>query len=221
MSQNVEPNSVQQLLSSLEAPAPLLTRDQEATLTQRQSELLDGLEALFGGDGFAQYSMADLAKQLRCSLKTIYALAPTRDELILMVVDRHLRHVGRSAAEAVRPDMSPLECLRTFHAEATTAIGGWSTAFARDIRRVASAQSVADGHERYMTDISVALLDAAVEQEEIAPVDTVAFAHAIGHLGAVFTEPDTIARLNGSPKDALDEVMDVLLSGLRARPDTP
>lgn len=219
MPQTPQLNPVQQLLGTIEGPTPLLSSEREAALTTRQGELLDNLEALFGGDGFAQYSMADLAKQLRCSLKTLYTLAPSRDELVLMVVDRHLRTVGKNAADVVEHHMSPLESLRTFHAASSVAIGDWSTAFARDIRQVASAQRVADGHERYMTDISVALLDAAVEAGEIRPVNTVAFAHAIGHLGAIFTQSETIAKLDGSPKEALDEVVDVLLTGLRTQAD--
>jgi AcrR family transcriptional regulator len=77
------------LLAAVEAPAPLLSSEREFSLTQRQRDLLDELESLFGGDGFAQHSMADLAKQLRCSLNTLYVLAPTRDELILLVVERN------------------------------------------------------------------------------------------------------------------------------------
>lgn len=210
------PNPVERLLEVIEGPTPLLSKNRELQLTLRQREILDELETLFGGDGFAQHSMADLAKQLRCSLKTLYSLAPTRDELVLMVVDRNLRRVGRSAARAVQPEMSPLECLRTFHAATTIAISDWSAAFARDIRRVASAQRVADGHERYLADISIALLDAAVEQGEIAPIDTVAVAQVISQLGAIFTQSDVIARLSGTPKDATDQVMDALLAGLRA-----
>lgn len=220
MTKDTQLNRVQELLSTLEGPVPLLSKEREASLTTRQSELLDNLEALFGGDGFAQYSMADLAKQLRCSLNTLYALAPSRDELVLLVVDRHLRNVGRTASESVHIDMSPLESLRTFHAAASVAIGDWSTAFARDIRRVASAQRVADGHERYVVEISAALLEDAVDAGEIRAVNTTAFAHAIGHLGAVFTQSDTIARLSGTPKEALDEVMDVLIAGLRIDRDS-
>jgi AcrR family transcriptional regulator len=209
-------NLVEELVGALEAPVALISRERESALTQRQRELLDELETLFGGDGFAQHSMADLAKQLRCSLNTLYAIAPTRDELVLLVVDRCLRRVGRSAVRAVQSGMSPLESLRAFHAATTIAIGDWSAPFARDIRRVASAQRVADGHERYLADISVALLDAAVEQGEIAPIDTVAVAQVMSQIGAVLTQADVIARLSTTPKQATDDVMNALLAGLRA-----
>ena len=59
------------------------------------------MEHLFAG-GFATLTMAELAARLNCSLRTLYALAPSRDELVLVVVDRNLWRVGRAARDAVR-----------------------------------------------------------------------------------------------------------------------
>ncbi len=207
--------SVEHVLASVTGPEPLLSKEREEALTTRQRELLDALETLFDGDGFAQHSMADLAKRLRCSLNTLYLLAPGRDDLILMVVDRSLRRGGRAAFRAVDPDMSPLESLRTFHAASTNAISNWSPAFARDLRLVPAAQQVADGHERYLADIAKALLDAAVAEGEIAPIDTVAVALVVSQLGAIFTQSDAMSRIDGSPKQAADALLEVLLHGLR------
>ena len=44
--------------------------------------------------------MADLAARLNCSLRTLYGLARSREELVLMAIDRNLWAIGRSARTA-------------------------------------------------------------------------------------------------------------------------
>jgi AcrR family transcriptional regulator len=66
-------------------------------LTRRQTELLDQLEELFLVEGFAGFTLDDLAGRLHCSKSTLYALAGSKEQLTLRVV----RHFFRKATEAV------------------------------------------------------------------------------------------------------------------------
>lgn len=66
-------------------------------LTRRQTELLDQLEALFLAEGFARFTLDDLAARLHCSKSTLYALAGSKEQLALRVV----RHFFRKATHAV------------------------------------------------------------------------------------------------------------------------
>jgi AcrR family transcriptional regulator len=66
-------------------------------LTRRQAELLDHLEELFLAEGFARFTLEDLAVRLHCSKSTLYALADSKEQLALRVV----RHFFRKATEAV------------------------------------------------------------------------------------------------------------------------
>src|SRR3954470_11637208 len=69
----------------------------EGALTRRQAELLDQLEGLFLAEGFARFTLDDLAVRLRCSKSTLYALAGSKEQLALRVV----RHFFRKATDAV------------------------------------------------------------------------------------------------------------------------
>ncbi|RFU21064.1 TetR/AcrR family transcriptional regulator [Geodermatophilus marinus] len=69
----------------------------DGRLTRRQAELLDQLEALFLAEGFARFTLDDLAVRLRCSKSTLYALADSKEQLAVRVV----RHFFRKATEAV------------------------------------------------------------------------------------------------------------------------
>ena len=69
----------------------------ETGLTRRQAELLDQLEALVLTEGFARFTLEDLALRLRCSKSTLYALAGSKEQLSLRVI----RHFFRKATDAV------------------------------------------------------------------------------------------------------------------------
>lgn len=68
-----------------------------AGLTARQAELLDQLERLFLTEGFARFTLDDLALRLHCSKSTLYTLADSKEQLALRVV----KHFFRKATDAV------------------------------------------------------------------------------------------------------------------------
>jgi AcrR family transcriptional regulator len=183
----------------------------------RQRELLDQLGGVFDG-GFADLTMAGLAARLNCSLRTLYELAPSRDELVLVVVDRNLWRIGRTAANAIDPHMAPLDALRAYLRAATEAVSGTTQAFARDLATVPAAQRLNDDHSAYLIAVAQSLLDLAVERGDIDPIDTAALARVMAGVGRDFSKPEVLATLRSSPKDAADAVVDILLAGLRRRP---
>jgi AcrR family transcriptional regulator len=75
----------------------MTTSETAASLTRRQAELLDQLERLFLREGFARFTLEDLAVRLHCSKSTLYALAGSKEQLALRVV----RHFFRKATDAV------------------------------------------------------------------------------------------------------------------------
>ena len=205
----------QRRLQAVHRPRPVLDRERERRLTDRQRELLDQMEHVFA-TGFAELTMAELARRLNCSLRTLYALAPSRDELVLMVVDRKLWRIGRMAREAVADDLPPLLAVRTYLEAATFAVSGWSEAFARDLAAVPAAQQLEDGHNEYLYAVTRTLLDLAVERGDIADVDTAAIARVLAGLGRLYSRPEVIPTLRTSPKQAADAVVELVLRGLRA-----
>jgi AcrR family transcriptional regulator len=209
---------LQQRLQAVPRPRPVLARERERRLTERQREVLDRLGELFDA-GFADLTMAEIAAWVGCSLRTLYGVAPSRDELVLVVVDRNLWRVGRSAREAIAPGMSALEALRAYLRAATVAVSRTTGAFARDLARMPAAQQLRDAHSEYLVAVTRQLLDLAVEDGQIADVDTGALARVMAGLGGDLARPEVIPTLRTSPKDAADAVLDIILRGLPA-PDS-
>ena len=206
-------SGLRHLLHEVPAPEAVLGREREMKLTVRQREILDELGRIFD-KGFVDVTMAELASQLNCSLRTLYGLAQGRNALVMMVVDRNLRQVGRAARSAIADDMSALDAVRAYLAAATVAVQDITPEFADDMASIPEGRALNTAHSEYIIDVTRALLDAAVEREEIAPVDTSAVARTIAGLGATFARPEVMATLATSPKDAADTVVEIMLDGL-------
>lgn len=208
-------DQIHERLRSVRRPRALLSRQRERELTDRQRQILDEMEDLVA-DGFADLTMAELAARLNCSLRTLYALAPSRDELVLTVIDRRLWRIGRVARDAIGEDLAPLDAIRSYLEAATVAVGRWTEGFARDLAAVPAAHQLQEGHNEYLFEVTRTLLDLAVERGDIAPVDTAAVARVLAGLGQFFSRPSVIPTLRSTPKEAADEVVDLIIGGLRA-----
>ncbi len=198
-------------------PKPLLSAEAERQLGARQLELLDELEEKLLGEGLADLTMAEIAALLSCSLRTLYGIAPSKDELLLTVVDRRLRCIGRAAIEALHASMRPLDALRTYLQAANAAVQPEALALSADLAKVAGAGRLFDAHEAYLTAVTQSLLDRAVAEGEIAPVDTAAVAHVLAGLGREFARPEIAEIAQASPKETADAIAEIILQGLLAR----
>ncbi len=210
-------NDMTDRLRSVPAPPPVLSRERDEQLTVRQREILDELGRIFD-KGFVNVTMAELAAQLNCSLRTLYGLAEGRNELVLMVVDRNLRKIGRAAHGAITPEMSALDAARAYLSAATVAVSDITEEFARDMATIADGLDLNEAHSNYLVDVTRSLLDLAVAQGEIDKVDTAAVARMIAGLGRDFARPEVMGQLATSPKTAADAMVDLVLEGLRRKP---
>lgn len=200
-------------LRTVPAPRPILSREREESLTVRQREILEKLGDLFD-EGFAHLTMADITASIGCSLRTLYDLAPSRDELVLTVIDRNLRQIGRSAVSALEADLSPLEAIRAYLRAANLAVADTTPAFARDRAATPTAHRLVTAHSDYLVGVTRALLDLAVERGDISQIDTAVVARVIAGLGDLLTLPDHLEEIQSTPKEAADTMVDVILRGL-------
>ncbi|GJM38040.1 MAG: hypothetical protein DHS20C19_14070 [Acidimicrobiales bacterium] len=222
MSGTATTTTLEERLRSVPRPVPLLSRDGHAALTSRQREILDDLTDLIV-DGFSHLTMADIAARLGCSLRTLYGIASSRDQLVLLACDTALWRTGRGARSAAGEAgaLDPLATIRSYLRAATRAVSATTPAFMADLAGVPGGAELGSAHSRYLVDITKELLDAAVDAGQIADVDTLVVAHAIAGISNVFTRPDVIDTLPGTPKEASDHIAALILRGLTTPPEKP
>ena len=200
----------------LRAPRRLLSPEAESALTPRQVEILDQLEASLFSDGFADVTMAEIARRMGCSLRTLYGIAPSKDELVLAVADRQLHRIGLEARKALDGDAPPLDRLRAYLRATNLALQPMTVVFSDDFQRVAGARGLADDHAACIVDITRALLDESVQAGQIAEIDTAPIAAVLGRLGRDFARPRFEDVAGDSARDAADSVAEIILTGLQS-----
>jgi AcrR family transcriptional regulator len=82
--------------------------------TARQVDLLDRLVELMAAEGFSQFTLDDLAERLRCSKTTLYALAPTKQQLVVEVVKQYFRSAVVTVESRVEATSGPAEQVVTY-----------------------------------------------------------------------------------------------------------
>jgi len=211
-----EPTGRQRLrFPGVRAPKPLLSPESERRLTLRQRQVLDVLEGLVIEQGLAELTMAQIAARVNCSLRTLYGISPSKDELVLAVVDRRLHRIGRAAIEALDASMSPLEALQVYLQAANEAVQPTAGAFVRDFAGFPGARRLVDAHTAYVIGVTQSLLDRAVAEGQIRPVDTAAVAHVPGGLGGEFGRAEVSPAIAQSPKETADAITEIILRGLQ------
>ena len=199
---------------SVKTPKPLLSKSKEKLLSIRQKKALEDLEELIKG-GYPQLTMSEIAANLKVSLRTLYEIAPKKEELILIAVDRLLFKIGAAAQKAINLSDSPMAKLNAFLNETNKATERNTLAFTEDFGRIQGAKDLVDSHENYVMNVTEQLLEEAIIANEIISIDTSAMALILSGLSRELDKKYLKKELKITPSDALKEIIEVIFKGLK------
>ena len=199
---------------SVKTPKPLLSKSKEKLLSNRQKEALEDLEELIKG-GYPQLTMSEIATNLKVSLRTLYEIAPKKEALILIAVDRLLFKIGTAAHKAIDVSDSPMSKLKAFLNETNKATERNTLAFTEDFGRIQGAKDLVDSHENYVMNVTEQFLEEAIITNEIISIDTSAMALILSGLSRELDKKYLRKELKITPSDALKEIIEVIFKGLR------
>ena len=181
---------------------------------KRHLEVMDELEIMLDqGKSFS--TMSDLAKKLKISLRTLYEIAPSKEELIVTTVDRVLKKHGKIAIDAMNAHSSPIKKLESFLTVANQAVGPRFERFTLSLSNLNSSKSMVDYHEQYITNLIKNLLDEARIQNEIKEIDTQATALLLGGLGRYFQSKKLLKDLYQTPEKTSNFLTKVIIDGIK------
>ena len=194
------------------APRPLLSRTAEARLGARHREVLDQLESLFRDRGFASFTIGDLAKTVGCSRRTLYELAPSKYQLVLLILDRFLHRMGRTALSAVDAEATLIEQVRQY------ILGGiefqmYAPLF-DDLADEAPARRLVDRHYRYVMSVLEGMIRHGVESGEFRPLTPSVVAATITGASLYLMQPDVIDDAGIGVETLVAEMLDLTLASL-------
>ena len=119
-----------------------MTRSTRRTPTARQAALLDELLAVFLAEGFAGATLDDFAARLHCSKSTLYALAPSKEQLALKVVGQFFRVATERVEKRVAEADDASGRIAAYLSAAADELGVASAAFVRDVADFPATRAV-------------------------------------------------------------------------------
>lgn len=183
----------------------------------RQEEVLRAIEPIFLREGIRGIRMGDLATEVGCSRSTLYEIAPSKEDLLLLVLDRMMFRIserGLAAIEAADTHVDSMGAMLTVGARDFSALG---PRFLDAVRGHPPARMLFDRWVTVCRDALERMIAEAVLAEEIRPVIAPVVAEMMFSAVLRFTEPDFSRTTKVSSADALTQMVDVLLEGLRPR----
>ena len=200
------------LKNSMKSQALLSSKSPQ--IGKRHLEVMDELESMLDqGKSFS--TMSDLAKKLKISLRTLYEIAPSKEELIVTTVDRVLKKHGKIAMDAMNAHSSPIKKLESFLTVANQAVGPRFERFTLSLSSLNSSKPMVDYHEQYITDLIKNLLDEARIKNEIKEIDTQATALLLGGLGRYFQSKKLLKDLQQTPEQTSNFLTKIIIDGIK------
>jgi AcrR family transcriptional regulator len=206
--------SVPSAVAAMRRPRPLLSQRAEQRLGPRHREVLDELESLFLREGFSGFSVRELAAHVGCSRRTLYEVAPSKDELVLIVFDRFLHRVGRAALESIDETAPYAAQIRAYF------LGGLelqriSQVFGEDLADDPAARRLFDRHYGYVMAVVEELVERGIAAGEFRPVTPRIVAGMLAGGAQLFNQPDVLADSGIELAAATDELLDLVTRSLQ------
>ncbi|WNV82087.1 TetR/AcrR family transcriptional regulator [Umezawaea sp. Da 62-37] len=184
-------------------------------LTGRQTELLTRLEALVLAEGFAHFTLDDLAARLHCSKSTLYALAASKEQLAVRVVGRYFK----GAAERIEERVAAVDDVRgrvgTYLAGAADELRRASAQFIADVSAFAPTRSTYERNARAAAERIRTFIQDGVREGVFRDVHATLFAEMAGLLIEGIQTGVLTERAGVTDSEAFTALAELLLDGLR------
>ncbi len=108
----------------------------------RREALLDRLVELFLAEGFLSFTVEDLAVRLNCSKSTLYAIAPSKEQLIVAVVRAFFRRATERVERRVTRELVPSRRIAAYLRAISDELSPASTSFFADLESFAPAREI-------------------------------------------------------------------------------
>ena len=147
----------------------------------RRTRVLDRLVELFLREGFAAFTLDELARRLRCSKSTLYLVATSKEQLVAAVVRRFFQRATAAVESRLQVSAEPADQLTTYLQAVAGELQAASPAFFADLAGHPPARAIYETNTRHaarrvqelvvegiregrMRDLDAAFVGAAVEQ---------------------------------------------------------
>lgn len=171
---------------------------------------------MFLAEGFLHLSVEDLAVRLKCSKSTLYAVAPSKEQLVVAVVRGFFRRAAERLDAQLEPIVDPEQRLRVYLHGIAVELAPASRQFHADLEAFAPTRELYARNSEWAAANVRAMVRAAARPDR--PVDAV----FLGGVAALVIDGIQRGRLRVltdlDDAEAYEGLADLLLSGLAGAP---
>ncbi|TDD38455.1 TetR/AcrR family transcriptional regulator [Saccharopolyspora elongata] len=186
-------------------------------MNARRAQLLDRLRDLFLAEGFAHFTLDDLAARLHCSKSTLYTLAGSKEQLAVRVVAHYFKSATQLVEQRVAAADDVREKVRAYLDAAAEALRPASREFIDDMAANIATRTTYEANAHAAADRLRGFIGEGVRQGVFREVHAAFVGEMVG-LTIVGIQRGEIGERTGlSDAAAFEALSQFLLGGLTAR----
>jgi AcrR family transcriptional regulator len=183
----------------------------------RRGELLDGVMRIIAARGFSEVRVSEMARELHCSVATLYRIAPSKESLVLLATSRWGQRTLEEIEVRARQATTASDRARAYFRAGAERLHPLSLAFFADVERFESTALAwrTNVVDRYI-DRFVELVHCAEEAGEIRPLNIRFLGEVLRQIGFVTRDERALSASGLTSEQAVLEVDSLLWEGIRA-----
>lgn len=189
-----------------------------ARRSPRQLELLEQLVAVMAAEGFAHLTLDEVAVRLRCSKATLYAIASSKQELVVEVAKRFFQVSTEVVEAAVAVAGDPLARIVAYLDAVSARLGLLSRAFLDDVASFGPTAEVYRANTAAAADRIRALIATGIESGDLRAVHAPLTAEMVAAAMFGIQRGQMATRLGLTDAQAYGELSALVVQLLRPTP---
>ena len=182
--------------------------------SKRGAELLDALEEMMLRDGFADLGVSEIAMRLSCSKRTLYELAPSKRELVLLVLERFFARIRHHAGLACDTARDTEQGIYAYLQAGVRAAERLSPTTVADIHRWPPARALWQEHVKLRVAGLSHLIDSGTREGVFRKIPPAFVAEMVFASINRLREPDFYDSTDLTISEAFDELYNMLLAAM-------
>jgi AcrR family transcriptional regulator len=193
---------------------PAVAESKNKPLPVRLMRVLDEAAELFGQEGFLHFSTDDLARRLRCSKRTIYAVAPGREKFFEAVIFRRVAMAEEATIAPMRDAPSVRAAVQGCIQASVDQARDVSPLWLRDVMLFPAGRRAIDKWRSDIADELEHLIERGINEGLFRRVDPRVAAEALLTSVLRMCEPDFSANSRTTTVEAVRQVYEIFWAGL-------
>lgn len=197
-----------------------IARPRNEQLSPRLAHILRELERIVVSEGFLHLDTASLAKRLRCSKRALYALAPTQEQLLILIIGRVLKRTDEYLAGIAKGAPDRRAALTNYMAAIVQTSRPASPRFLRDIAEFPPGMRLLRRLQRRIVDRLEQIIRGGIEAGAFNDISPKLVAELILMAAARLINPDFLRELGLTLAEAYEELSRLIDHGLLPHPES-